>query len=127
MKYLYTKQILYLHKRIVEETGGSGGVRDIGLLESAVYRPMATFGGEDLYHDLFTKVAALGHSIITNHPFVDGNKRVGFESMRITLRMNGHDIKASENTKYDFVIKIAKSELTLPQINKWIKSHSISH
>ncbi len=124
MKYLFPKQLLYLHKRIIEETGGSGGVRDISLLESAAYRPQATFGGEDLYPDLISKAAAMGHSIISNHPFVDGNKRAGYEAMRILLRLNDLDIKASENIKYAFVIDIAKGKLSLPQITTWLRSHS---
>lgn len=86
MRYLYPKQILYLHQEIMERSEGSAGVRDQGLLESAVYRPQAAFGGEDLYPDLFSKAAVLGHSIIKNHPFVDGNKRTGFEAMRLLLR-----------------------------------------
>lgn len=107
MNYLYPTQILFLHMRVIEVSGGSQGVRDQGLLDSAVYRPQASFGGADLYPDVFSKAAALGHSIIKNHPFVDGNKRTGFEAMRLFLRMNGFDLRAGEDEKFDFVMKIA--------------------
>lgn len=125
MNYLYPNQLLFLHKRVIEASGGSQGVRDQGLPESAVYRPQASFAGADLYPDLFSKAAALGHSLIKNHPFVDGNKRTGFESMRLFLRMNGFDLKAGEDQKYDFIMKIASSsELAEHQIAEWLRSRS---
>lgn len=124
MRYLYPKQVLYLHQEIMERSGESAGVRDQGLLESAVYRPQASFGGEDLYADLFSKAAALGYSIIKNHPFVDGNKRTGFEAMRLLLRLNGYDIQASLNAKFDFVLAIAEGRLKEQAIADWLKQHS---
>lgn len=124
MNYLYPKQIAYLHAQIIEQSGGSHGLRDEGLLESAAYRPQATFGGQDLYPDLFTKVSALGHSLIDNHPFVDGNKRVGFEAMRLMLRLNGYDLHTTLDRKFDFVIEIATGNLTEQAIADWLKKHS---
>ena len=125
MKYLYPNQIRYLHQNIVEVSGGSPGLRDKGLLESAVYRPQATFGGKDLYPDIFSKVAALGHSIIKNHPFLDGNKRTGFEAMRLMLRMNGRDVKASETVKFQFVLAIATGGLSEEKIAAWLKDRAV--
>jgi death-on-curing protein len=124
VKYLYPKQILYLYQRIVQETGGSSGLRNEALLESAVYRPQASFGGEDLYPDLFAKAAALGHSLILNHPFVDGNKRIGFEAMRLMLRLNGYDLHASMEAKYDFVNEAAKGKLTEREMADWLRKKS---
>jgi death-on-curing protein len=124
VKYLYPKQVLYLYQQIIQQSGGTIGLRDEGLLESAVYRPQASFGGQDLYPDVFSKAAALGHSIISNHPFVDGNKRVGFEAMRLMLRLNGCDIRASFQTKYAFVMGIARGKLTEQAIADWLKHHS---
>ena len=124
MRYLYPKQILYLHEQIMAVSAGSAGVRDQGLLESAVYRPQASFSGQDLYPDLFSKVAALGHSLITNHPFVDGNKRTGFEAMRLMLRLNGFDIHASIDAKFNFVRDIAKGMLREAAIADWLQKHS---
>ena len=124
MKSLYPKQVLYLYQQIIQQSGGSVGLRDQGLLESAIYRPQASFGGHDLYLDLFSKAAALGHSIISNHPFVDGNKRVGFEVMRLMLRLNGYDLRASVEAKFDFVTEIAKGKLTEQAIADWLKHRS---
>lgn len=124
MKYLYPKQIIYLHRQIVQISGGSYGLRDEGLLESAVYRPQATFGGHEFYPDLFSKVAALGFSLIKNHPFIDANKRVGFEAMRLMLRLNGFDLRASEDDKFNFVMEIAKGNLTEQQIAERLKKYS---
>ena len=124
MNYLYPKQVIYLYEQIIRVSGGSLGLRDEGMLESAVYRPQASFGGQDLYPDLFSKAAAMGHSIIGNHPFVDGNKRVGFEAMRLMLRLNGYDVRTSEESKYEFVVKIAEGRLTEQAIADWLKRHS---
>ena len=124
MNYLYPKQILYLYRQIVEQSGGTVGLRDEGLLDSAVYRPQASFGGKDLYPDLFSKAAALGYSIIRNHPFADGNKRVGFEAMRLMLRLNHYDLQAPVGAKFDFVVGIAEGRLTEQDIADWLKAHS---
>lgn len=125
MNYLYPNQILFLHSRVIEASGGSQGVRAQGLMESAVYRPQASFGGADLYPDIFSKAAALGHSIIKNHPFVDGNKRTGFEAMRLMLRINGLDLRADEDQKYEFVMKIsAGRDLDEHGIAKWLERRS---
>lgn len=124
MNYLYPKQVLYLHEQIIQLSGGLGGLQDSRLLESAAYRPQATFGGHDLYPDLFGKAAVLGHSLILNHPFVDGNKRTGFEAMRLLLRMNGYNLHASWKTKFDFVLKIATKKLTEQQIADWLRKRS---
>lgn len=125
MNYLYPNQVLFLHKRVLESSGGAEGVRDEGLLESAVYRPQASFGGADLYPDVFSKAAALGHSLIKNHPFIDGNKRTGFEALRLFLRINGLDLKASENEKFEFVMKVA-SDPTMDEhsTGEWLKARS---
>ena len=124
MKYLYPNQILYLHDRILRQSGGLAGLRDESLLESAVYRPQMTFGNKELYPDLFSKVAALGHSLIQNHPFADGNKRTGFEAMRLMLRLNGFDLKETQKTKFQFVIKIATGKYTEQEIADWLQKRS---
>ena len=99
-------------------------MRDEGLLESAVYRPQASFGGHDFYPDLFTKTAALGHSLIKNPPFVDGNKRTGFEAMRLMLRLNGYDLHAPLERKQHFALDVATGQLTEQAIADWLKEHS---
>ena len=127
MNYLYPKQVLYLHEQIIQRSGGLSGLRDVNLLESAVYRPRAMFGGKELYPDLFSKVAVLGHSLILNHAFVDGNKRTGFEAMRLCLRMNGYDLRSTLRTKFDFVLKIAEKKITEQQIADWLRKRSIKY
>ncbi len=124
MKYLYPRHVLFLYQQIIQQSGGAVGLRDEGLRQSAVYRPQASFGGQDLYPDLFSKAAALGRSLIANHPFVDGNKRVGFEAMRLMLRLNGYDLHASLDAKYDFVMEIAKGTSTEQAIADWLKQRS---
>jgi len=98
-------------------------LRDQGLLESAAYRPQASFGGEDLYPNLITKVAALAHSVAKNHPFVDGNKRTAYETMRIMLRLNGYDIHASEDEKFKLMIDLAESKITEDSLANWLEQH----
>ena len=124
MKYLYPNQVLFIHQKVIEASGGAGGVRDQGLLESAVYRPQASFGGEDLYPSLVTKVAAMTHSIAKNHPFVDGNKRTAYEAMRIMLKLNGHDIHANEDEKFKLMIELAESKITEDSLADWLEQHT---
>ena len=124
MKYLHLKQVLYLYQQLIAQSGGSLGLRDEGLLESAVHRPQASFGGHDLYPDLFSKTAALGHAVIHNHPFLDGNKRIGYEAMRLMLRLNGFDVHASVETAFGFVMGMTAGKLTEQAIADWLKRHS---
>ena len=85
-------EVLELHRRIIEQSGGAAGVRDLGALESAIAQPLMTFGGEDLYLSVAKKAGALGFSLIMNHPFVDGNKRIGHGAMEVFLILNGLEI-----------------------------------
>ena len=124
MNYLNINQILAIYHEVIEHTGGSKGIRDIQLLESAVARPQATFTKKDLYPDLFSKAAALGHSIISNHSFVDGNKRTGYMAMRLFLNVNGYDVKAPLEKKYTFVMEIAEKMRKEKSIAKWFEEHS---
>jgi death on curing protein len=102
MNSLNIHQILTIYNEVIDQTGGTRGLRDIRLLESAVGRLQAAFAGEEFYPDVFSKAAALGHSIILNHPFVDGNKRAGYMGMRIFLNLNGYDLTASIDERYHF-------------------------
>lgn len=124
MRYLHYKQILFIYKRVVETSGGNPGIRDEGLLHSALARPRMTFGGVALYPTLFDKVAVLGHSLIKNHPFVDGNKRLAFEAMDITLRLNGYQLTASEDEKFTFVLEVAKGNLDEKDMTCWLKENT---
>jgi|SRR5437899_1948741 len=95
MRYLSLEEVVSLHSLLITQSVGSSGLRDRGALESAVAQPEASFGGDDLYPMLSAKAAALGHSLIQNHPFVDGNKRVGHAAMEVFLLLNGYEIDAS--------------------------------
>ena len=124
MNYLIPEQILFIHYRVIEETGGGHGIRDLALLQSAVERSKATFEGNDLYPDLFTKAAALMHSIIKNHPFVDGNKRTAITAASIFLMRNNYTLTASNIELERFTIKVASKDVELKEIAKWFKEHT---
>ncbi len=126
MNYLTVEQVLFIHMRLLSETGGSPGMRDLGLLASAVARPQATFGGEDLYLDLFDKAAALLDSIIRNHPFVDGNKRVGITATGLFLRRNGWRLTAANHELETFTLAVAQSAVSFAQIIAWLRFHTVS-
>ncbi len=124
MRYLTAQQVLFLHARLIAETGGSYGVRDIGLLESAVARPQATFGGEDLYPDIFSKAAVLMQPLICNYPFVDGNKRVGIAAAGLFLRRNGRWLTAGNAELESFTRHVADAQPDVAQIAAWLEAHS---
>src|SRR5436190_12521130 len=94
MIYLELAHVLSLHTGLVQQSGGATGVRDLGALQSAVAQPRVTFGGADVYPSLIDKAAALAYSLVLNHPFVDGNKRVGQMAMEVMLLYNGFEIYA---------------------------------
>jgi len=118
------EDILNLHKFSIQKYGGSHGLRDSGLLESAIARPFQSFGGEDLYPSIFEKAAALGESLIINHPFIDGNKRTGAVAMAALLEENGIIICANEEKFYDFVISISTGEKKYEEIVEWLKENT---
>ena len=123
MKYLSAEQILFIHARIIDESGGAHGVRDIGLLQSAVSRPQATFGGNELYPDIFSKAAALMESVARNHPFLDGNKRTAISSTGIFLGLNGFRLEASQKELVRFALDIAIGKLSNEESREWLKKH----
>ncbi len=101
------EEILLIHNQVVQLHGGANGVRDMSGLESAIARPYQTFAGNFLYPSCFEKAAAIGESIIMNHPFVDGNKRTGYVLMEVLLRLEGFRITSSDEELYQFVIDIS--------------------
>ena len=115
--------VLNIHEFLINKFGGSHGIRDKSLLESALSRPFQTFAQDDLYKSHAEKAAALVESIISNHPFIDGNKRTGYVLMRLYLLGNGLDIIASQDEKYKFLIAIASGHISLEKIVKWIEQH----
>jgi len=124
VKYLSPQNVIQIHFELVEETGGSQGLLDLGLLESAVFRPQTTFGGKDLYPNLIIKAAALVHSLLLNHVFVDGNKRTATISMIEFLILNGKIFKATNKEIVDFALWVENKKPTIEQIATWIKNHT---
>ena len=122
--YLTAEQVLFVHYRLIGETGGEHGVRDLGLLESAVARPQATFDRQELYPDVFEKAAALMESLINNHPFVDGNKRTGIACAVLYLQQNGVSFSAKNAELEKFTLRVASSKVGRSEIGQWLKKHS---
>lgn len=126
-RHLSLAEVLKLHDSIISETGGSHGLRDLGLLESAVGQPQQTFGGDDLYPSLVAKASALGFSLIKNHPFVDGNKRIGHASMEAMLMLNGFELSASVDESETEVLAVAAGDRTREQLQAWLESRLVPY
>ena len=124
MKYLSPEQVLFIHSRIIDATGGAHGLRDIGLLQSAVSRPRATFKGKDLYKDVFHKAAAVMQSLAVNHPFIDGNKRTAITSAAVFLTLNGRALEATQGELEAFAVAVAVG-LPLHDVVAWFREHTI--
>ncbi len=118
------EDIIQLHHFSIEKFGGSDGLRDLGLLESAAARPYQTFGGYDLYPGALEKAAAIIESIIINHPFIDGNKRTGFLAMFAILEEEDYKLTAHEESAYSFTIKISTGEIHFDEIVAWLKANT---
>ena len=118
------KIILRLHDLSIINYGGSQGIRDQGLMESAIARPYQTFGGKDLYPTVLEKAAALAESIIINHPFIDGNKRTGLLAMLVILEIGNFKITASNDDTYNFTIEISTGEIKFEEIVLWLKNNT---
>lgn len=122
---LSLREILILHERIASESGGGVGVRDLGLLESAVAQPRQSFDGADLYPSIVDKAAALGFSLIANHPFVDGNKRIGHAALEVFLMLNGYELDASVEEGERVILAVAAGDLTREEFTSWVCAHIV--
>jgi death-on-curing protein len=123
MKRLTSGQILILHRLLLDETGGLDGLRDEGLLDSALNVPFQTFDGQDLYPSLPTKAARLGFALVCNHPFADGNKRVGILAMMVFLELNGMPIDCTDDELIALGLGLADGRVSASQLEQWIRSH----
>lgn len=125
MKQINIEQIKLIHSELIKETGGSNGLRDISLLESAVYAPFQTFDGESLYPSIQQKAAKLCLGLIQNHPFVDGNKRIGVHIMLIFLKINGIEISYTQSELIETGLALANNKMKEQALVKWIIEHEI--
>ena len=112
--------VKYFHSILIDEFGGSIGIRDLNALNAAIQRPYSTFDGKDLYPTIYDKAAALVESLVRNHAFIDGDKRIGYVMLRFFLIESGYDLSASQTDKYNFIIEISKGNLDFDSIKKWI-------
>lgn len=119
------EKVLLLHQLIAQETGGDAGVRDMGLLESAIENVYATFDGEELYKTKEEKGARLGFSLISNHAFVDGNKRIGVYVMLTFLETNGVGISCSNDDIVKIGLGVASGQMSYEQLLEWVNEHKL--
>ena len=118
-------QILLIHDQLIAETGGSSGLRDEGMLDSALNSPFQTFGGEDVYPSLQKKAARLCFGLVKNHPFVDGNKRIGAHAMLVFLALNGIELQHTQSELSDVILQLAAGEIEATDLLRWILAHQV--
>ena len=116
-------QVLMLHKHLIERTGGSEGIRDEGLLDSALSNPFQLFGGEELYPSIQAKAAQLCFGLVRNHPMLDGNKRLGTHVMLVFLALNGYELSYTQQELSNTILALASGEIGVKAIMKWIIEH----
>lgn len=125
MRYLTAGEVLDLHDRLIREHGGKAWLRDMTGLESAVAQPMQGFGGQDLYPTLDAKAAALCYSLVRNHPFSDGNKRVGHAAAETFLVLNGHELEASVDETEEMILGVATGKVSRATLTDWFRAHLV--
>lgn len=123
IRYLTVREVLRLHSLVLEQSGGSTGIRDRGAIESAVAQPMATFGGEDLYDTIPKKAAALAFSLVRNHAFVDGNKRIGHAAMEVFVTLNGFTLSAGVDEQEELFLSLAAGGISREVLADWVEAH----
>lgn len=124
MRYLTLGEVVTLHRRVIAQSGGSSGIRDLGLLESALAQPKATFDATDLHPTVIEKAAALGFALVANHAFVDGNKRIGHAAMEVFLMLNGFEIDASVDEQEGLMLDTAAGQRSRDELVDWLRQHS---
>ena len=123
MKKLSKKQILMLHTQLIQQTGGSEGVRDYNLLDSALETPFQSFGGNELYPTIQAKAARLGYGLIKNHCMIDGNKRIGTHAMLVFLALNGIELKYTQKELYETILDVAAGKIEYEDLLQWVLDH----
>jgi death-on-curing protein len=123
MRYLTLNEVLEIYSHVMQQSGGTIGIRNIGSLESALAQPRMTFGGEELYPTIVEKASALGFSLIQNHPFIDGNKRTGHAAMEVFLILNGFEIDASTDEQEQVILRVASGKISREEFTDWLRTH----
>lgn len=123
MKKLSKEQIILLHQELIKETGGTDGIRDEGLLDSALNSPFQSFDGVDSFPSIQKKAARLGFGLIKNHAFVDGNKRIGTHAMLVFLALNGIEIDYTQEELSTTILKVASGKYSFEELVQWIINH----
>lgn len=123
MKKLSKKQILMLHTQLIQQTGGSEGVRNYNLRDSALETPFQSFGGDELYPTIQAKAARLGYGLIKNHCMIDGNKRIGTHSMLVFLALNGIELKYMQKELYETILDVAAGKIEYEDLLQWVLDH----
>lgn len=120
---LTKEQVLMLHSQLIEATGGSAGIRDEGMLDSALSNPFQSFGGESLYPSIQAKAAQLCYGLVKNHAMIDGNKRLGTHVMLVFLALNGYELEYSQKELSDTILAVASGEMSAEDLLQWIIRH----
>lgn len=123
MKMLSKRQILLLHSMLVTQSGGMDGLRDEGLLDAAINMPLQTFGGQELYPTILEKAARLGYGLIRNHPFLDGNKRIGTHAMLVFLDINNITLSYEDEDLISTILHVAAGAMDCNAFLEWLKAH----
>lgn len=123
MIILTKEQVLMLHSQLIEATGGSAGIRDEGMLDSALSNPFQSFGGESLYPSIQAKAAQLCYGLVKNHAMIDGNKRLGTHVMLVFLALNGYELEYSQKELSDTILAVAAGEMSAENLLQWIIRH----
>ncbi len=122
---LTKEQIILLHSQLIQETGGSDGIRDEKLLESAIKTPFQSFGGEELYPSMQAKAARLCYGLVKNHAMVDGNKRIGAHAMLVFLAINGYELSYTQKELSDIILEVASGEKNYEDVLQWLLEHQL--
>ena len=123
MRYLTLGEVIELHRRIIVQSGGAQGVRELGGIESALAQPQMAFGGHELYPTIALKAGAMCYSLVMNHPFVDGNKRIGHAAMETFLILNGFELDATIDDTEQVFLQMAAGQFTRDELGNWISLH----
>lgn len=123
MIWISENQLLFLHKELIKATGGSDGLRDDNLLQAALLSPLQTYDSVELFPTVVEKAVRLACGLTQNHPFVDGNKRIGAHAMLVTLKLNGVSLSFTQQELSDIFLSLAASEISFTELNNWVHSH----